>query len=338
MTAHPLEQRLVRAWPPAHWIAHRVVVAVSGGPDSVALLCGLVRAAQNAAAPARLIVAHFNHGWRGAASDEDERFVGQLAASLELPFETARGEPPGPSWAGQGPEASARRARYAMLRRVAGCHGARFIATGHTRDDQVETVLHRLLRGTGLKGLAGIPPYRRLGPDLALVRPLLACSRAEVEDYLAARGQAARLDASNVSRRYARNRLRYELLPLLRRDYSANIDDSLLRLADMAGEAITVLDELVEQLWSAAEVRCEGEGVELRRDALASSAEYLVCELLAAIWRRQHWQLGNLSRKALQSLARVLRDMSLAAGRRHAPGGIELTLLGDRARLAHLSR
>jgi len=148
------------------------VVAVSGGGDSV----GLLRALHGlgGAFGLRLTVAHLDHGVRGEEAREDARFVAALAGSLGLPFE-------GGSWspAREGNfEADARRARYAWLAEVALRRGASAVAVGHTRDDQAETVLHRIVRGTGLRGLAGIPDRRPLAPGVELVRPLLDASSA----------------------------------------------------------------------------------------------------------------------------------------------------------------
>ena len=142
----------------------------------------------------RLFVAHFNHGIRGADADADQLWLEAVCRQLDVPFETARAEaletttPRRDGW-----EATARAARYEFLGHTAEKLGARFVAVAHTADDQVETVLHRILRGTGLSGLAGMPASRPLSPSVALVRPLLRATRSELLDYLAAIGQEHRL-------------------------------------------------------------------------------------------------------------------------------------------------
>ena len=161
-------------------------------------------------------VAHLNHKLRGEASEEDERFVAGLAARHGVPFyreEAAAGI------AGGNLEQNARRERLKFFSRLIGEGKANRIATGHTRDDQAETVLFRLLRGSGLTGLAGILPVTREG----LIRPLLDVSRAEVEEFLRARGTAWREDCSNHDRRFARNRIRHDLLPRLAREWNPEI-------------------------------------------------------------------------------------------------------------------
>src|SRR4051794_22092236 len=160
-----------------------LVVAVSGGGDSV----GLLRVVHGFAPELglRLSVAHLDHGVRGEAAEADARFVADLAERLGLPFDLGRWRPDRPGHF----EADARRARYAWLAGVARARGASAVAGGHTRDDQAETILHRIVRGTGPRGLAGMPARRPLADGVALIRPLLGVSRAELRAYLAAIGQ-----------------------------------------------------------------------------------------------------------------------------------------------------
>jgi tRNA(Ile)-lysidine synthase len=193
----------------------RVIVAVSGGADSVCILHVLKELFPDAVAG----VAHFNHKWRAEASDEDEHFVAQMARPL--PFFRAEG-----SSAPGNKEQNARRDRLAFFKGL----GAT-VALGHTRDDQAETVLFRFLRGSGLAGLSGIAPTSN-----GIIRPLLDVTRAEVEQYLRARNIPWREDSSNADRTFARNRIRHELLPQLARDWNPNITDALANLADLAYE------------------------------------------------------------------------------------------------------
>ena len=172
-------------------------------------------------------VAHFNHKWRAEASDEDERFVAQIARPL--PFFRAEGVP-----AAGNQEQNARRARLAFFRSL----GAT-VALGHTRDDQAETVLFRFLRGSGLAGLSGIAPTSN-----GIVRPLLDITRAEIEQYLRERNIPWREDATNQDLTFARNRIRHELLPQLARDWNPKITEALANLADLAYEE--------EQYWQSA--------------------------------------------------------------------------------------
>jgi tRNA(Ile)-lysidine synthase len=200
-----------------------VVVAVSGGPDSVALLHALAILARKEAW--KLHAAHLHHGLRGAEADADEDLVRALAARERVGVTVGRLEPA--RLAGAALEARARSARYAFLADVARSFGAARIATGHTRDDQAETVLLRLLRGSGARGLGGIQPRRADG----VIRPLILASRAEVLRFLDRARLPSREDSSNRDPRHLRNRVRHELLPLLRA-LAPGIDARLAAIAD----------------------------------------------------------------------------------------------------------
>ena len=200
----------------------RVLAAVSGGPDSTALLHLLLRYRRDH--PFELAVAHLDHGLRGEAGAADRRFVEEMAAAAGLSCFAERLETgPGADDAGDagGPrpggrpdgEQQLRARRHAFLRRVARDWNAARLALGHTRDDQAETFLLHLLRGTGSRGLGGMRPLDRGAP--IVIRPLLDVPRAALVDWLRAAGQAWREDASNRSPRWLRNRVRHELLPLL---------------------------------------------------------------------------------------------------------------------------
>ena len=206
----------------------RVVAAVSGGGDSVALLYLLAELAGRALV-ALAGVAHVNHGLRGSESDEDERFCRDLASRFRVPClvesvavaDAAR-------WRRISVEHAGHEVRHAFFGRAARALRADRVALGHTIDDQAETVLLRLIRGAGAAGLSGMRPRAGL-----LVRPLLAVGRAELRRYLADRGIAFREDASNADLRVPRNRVRHELLPHLR-TYSPKIVEALARQADIA--------------------------------------------------------------------------------------------------------
>ena len=296
---HPLELKLAEAWPPSDWADVTVVVAVSGGCDSVALLRALGAIAS--AGEGRLCVAHLNHQLRHEA-DEDERFVVDLCHRLEVACEVGRVAVE--RWAaasGDGLEAAARRARYDFLEQTAGRRGARFVVTAHTADDQAETVLHRIVRGTGIRGLSGMARVRPLG-HATLLRPLLGIRRAELQTYLDAIDQPYRHDSSNSDVRFTRNRIRHETMPRLRENYNAGVTEALLRLGVLAGEVQGVIDGLVEDLF-ARSVTIEGPGAaRLELTGLADQPHYLVRELLMMLWRRQGWPLQAMGRRKWDEL------------------------------------
>lgn len=208
----------------------RVAVAVSGGADSVALLRVLLELRQELGIV--LSAAHFHHGIRGAEADADQRFVRELAARFGLELHEGAGDVPAHARAEKSSlETAARELRHRWFAELLAQGKVDKIATAHTLDDQAETVLMRLLRGTGSRGLAGIFPVQK---EKRLVRPLLAMSRREVEAYLTAAGETWREDSSNRDLRHTRNRIRHELLPLLERDYNPAIRSTLAELAELA--------------------------------------------------------------------------------------------------------
>jgi tRNA(Ile)-lysidine synthase len=212
-----------------------LIVGVSGGPDSVALLDFLVRFRARTGTPrGEIVAAHVNHGLRGEESEEDAAFVQDLARKLGVPFAIERIDPASDR-RGESLEASARKLRYAALRRMAAAAETERLAVAHTADDQAETVLLRLIRGAGLTGLGGIRPRRKIH-RLEVVRPLLTTTRELVLEYLKRRDLPFRVDSSNLSTDPRRNFVRLELLPRIQTVNPA-IREALLREASMFREA-----------------------------------------------------------------------------------------------------
>ncbi len=217
----------------------RVVVAVSGGPDSVALLSALHGLASSWRLS--LSAAHFNYGLRGAESDDDAAFVMRLCERFSIPYLCERLTLTDDLWKGRSLQEAAREARYAALLRLCESLGANKVALGHTCDDQAETVVMWLLRGAGMTGLSGMPCLRP-----PFIRPLLAVSRAEVLSYLTEQGLEFREDSSNAKPIYLRNRVRHDVLPLLKQ-FNPAILDVLTRQADILREDNRCLDHLAEE-------------------------------------------------------------------------------------------
>ncbi|MFZ1133927.1 MAG: tRNA lysidine(34) synthetase TilS [Candidatus Korobacteraceae bacterium] len=219
------ERNLLRA-------GDRVAVAVSGGADSVALLRVLLDL--RAELGIVLTVAHFNHQLRAAESDGDEQFVAELARNLELPFLAGRADVSEHATTRKlSLEQAARDLRYRWLHQLAVQENLNAVATGHTLDDQAETVLMKFLRGAGTRGLGSIRPILML-EHVPVVRPMLETPRADVEYYLVSLNQPWREDHTNSDTRMTRNRVRHQLLPLLERDFNPNIRQLLSETADVA--------------------------------------------------------------------------------------------------------
>lgn len=218
----------------------RLVLAVSGGRDSMAMLHASAILAQPRDA---LHVVHVHHGIRGDEADTDADYVAHCCEELGLGCSVVRTDARGAAKRLHiGIQQAARTVRYAALRRCADDLGGATIATAHTADDNVETILLRIVRGTGLHGLAGIPALSN-----GLVRPLLAVTRRETQAYCRAVGIEYRDDSSNESTKYSRNRLRLSVLPELRSHVNQGVDRALLRLAATAAQADEYLAECAAQ-------------------------------------------------------------------------------------------
>ncbi|MDE0467845.1 MAG: tRNA lysidine(34) synthetase TilS [Candidatus Poribacteria bacterium] len=237
-----------------------VIVAVSGGADSLALLYGLhaLRTQLNC----QLHVAHLNHCLRPEA-DADADFVQQHATHLELPCTIRHAEVPllMKQWK-LSVEASARRARYQFYEDVCTQIRATKVALGHHRDDTAETVLMNLIRGSGTTGLKGIAPVR----DVKFIRPLAGFTRQQIEVFLTSVGLVPRQDSTNADTRYLRNRIRHELIPLLKSDYNPNIKAGLSRTSDVLGAESEYLDTVTQEAFEASRIRDSA-----KIDALATS-------------------------------------------------------------------
>ena len=244
-------RRKVREWTERHRLlppGENIVAACSGGPDSLALVHVLADLSSDAGF--QLFVAHVNHGLRGQDSDQDADVVRDFCAELSLPFFCGhidvRGEI---RRCGGSLEEVARELRYEKLRRIAADVGGAWIATGHHRDDQAETLLLNLLRGSGSRGLGAMRPRRG-----DVIRPLLCLNRAEILQYCEEARLLPRHDASNDAPDFCRNRLRHDLIPRLQREFNPSLTDVLCRTADILADEQQFVSDYVEQnvaVWSA---------------------------------------------------------------------------------------
>jgi tRNA(Ile)-lysidine synthase len=357
-------------WERQHW-PHGITVlaAVSGGPDSVALARGLAELQQEQ--QWSLELAHFNHGWRGAESDADARFVQELASQLnlvchlghaaELGFrlnldldeatsaspvdgseeaaaasEVDRPRPPRSAArsAEARSEESARIQRYRFFAEVAQRRQLAWVATGHTVNDQQETVLHHLMRGTGVSGLQGIPRQRPLGRSGAtVIRPLLAVDRTTIINALAAWGQTYRQDHTNDSAAFTRNRLRNEVLPLLRDIYGATrVARSLGRLAAQAQDVADLLQPMAESILQQALQSATDLDVLLSRAELVSQPRHLLREVGVRLWHRQQWPRQAMGFDDWDRWAQLIET----SGQTVLPGAISLIVDSQAIRLRQL--
>lgn len=328
-TSKSILRNILDRWPIQLWQGSTIVAAVSGGADSTALLEALFQIRPDTD---RLIVAHFNHALRGDESDADQAFVESHAAKLGLKCIVQRArntEISNPN------ENKLRKLRHQFLLEVAKSHSARWIAMAHQADDQVETFLHHLLRGSGPSGLSGIQAFRTLDSSTEIARPMLCVSRSEILAYLTERQQSFRVDPSNESLDYTRNRIRNELLPTLRSfSNSESLDRRLLQARELIAEEHAVFVELADR-WLAKIGHASEE------NTVASKSSHfsvplpmcrnepwpVVRQALVMIWHRMGWPLREMNHQHWRKMQKIIELASQTnhPKRLELPGPIAVT-------------
>lgn len=315
------------------------VVAVSGGADSTALLLALDELVKKEKLRVNLIVAHLDHGLR-SESRQDARWVKQLAKELGWEVSVGRADlrsAPAAKKKTENLEQAARKARYEFLLKTAKKKNAPYVLTAHTLDDQAETILLRLLRGSASEGLSGTPTIRKLAPrsNTLLVRPLLAwASRGDTEAYCQLRQVDFRVDEMNEDEGFARVRVRKQLLPLMK-SFNNRVVEALSRTASLLNEDATALGDDANRLLELAQTAQKNE---------TNSPSLSVSVLLqspAAVRRRalREWILrarGDLKRVEMVHLVAVEKLLNDARGGRIAelPGGMKVTRKRGRLELS----
>ncbi|MSP39372.1 MAG: tRNA lysidine(34) synthetase TilS [Deltaproteobacteria bacterium] len=309
-----------------------ILVAVSGGPDSVALLLLLFELREEL--ELQLEVAHLQHGIRGEEAKEDARFVAELAHGLGLPFHLKEIDLPEIiSTAGKGNlEALARDERYRFFADVVAARGLTKVAVAHTQDDQAETLLMRFLRGAGMTGLSSMAPSQRMSSlaDLTVIRPLLGVSKRELLDYLAEKHQTYRSDRTNQDTAMLRNWVRLELLPKIGERLDGRLNERLAQQAELLRDEDEALAQLARG--KLAEVR---DGESLRRQALLDEPQALQRRILR-LWIES--LRGNLRSLDFVHIKDMLQLIAHGAphGRFALPGRWQLEIEYDRVKLVRL--
>jgi tRNA(Ile)-lysidine synthase len=311
----------------------RIVVAVSGGPDSIALLQILSMLSNEYGI--ELIAAHINHGLRGVNSDEEERFTGLFSASLGIPFESKSADIKALSRErGNSVEETGREERYKFLTRVAQRYDAQKIAVGHHLHDHVETVLMNVMRGCGIEGLRGILPVR----DGIIIRPLISSTRDEILSFLDIQGISYRNDGSNFDNVCLRNKIRNRLIPLLKVQYNPNIETSLAHLSEIAGQEDAYLQEVVDRALSRIEVDdVQGKKITLTIAPFLQLHEAIQRRIIKVLLERLAVPGKAIGYVHIKSILNLMRHASSGA-RMSLPGSIairreygELVLVGNRS-------
>lgn len=301
-----------------------LIVAVSGGPDSLALLHALCRLKSGLGL--ELHGAHLDHALRGEESADDARFVAETFRLLGLAHTSERADVRAFQKRHRlSLEEAARRVRYDFLARVAREQGAGAVALGHTSDDQAETVLMNIIRGSGLAGLRGMETAARHtigGQDILLLRPLLHSTRKDTLDYCSALGLRPRVDRTNLSTALRRNRVRLELLPALEQ-YNPAVRDALIRLSRSAAQEVAHLDGMVDGVWQRAVRQSDGY-VAVSKDAALRLDPALRAHLLRQAVRLVKGDLKGIEQYHIDNMVRLLEG---GAGKAlDLPGGLRFTV------------
>jgi len=305
----PLPQRVLQFVRERELVGKKetLLVGVSGGPDSVCLLHVLASLREDLGV--KLHVAHLDHALRGAESDADAEYVRSLARKLRILATIERRDVKAYRKEYRlSLEEAAREVRYAFFSEVARSLGTDIVAVGHTADDQIETIVMHLIRGTGLAGLRGMQPLSTLrtadGTKLRIARPLLEVERKETEAYCAAQKLSPRTDSSNVLPNQLRNRVRSQLLPLLR-EYNPDIDEILLRLAGAAETDLEYIEAEVSKLWGDV-VEEQQEGVAINRARFSQIHPALRGHLVRSALQRTLGDLQDIESVHVESIIEAL--------------------------------
>ncbi len=305
-----------------------VLIGVSGGPDSVALLHGLFELRSNWSL--HLVVVHLNHQLRGATADQEAAFVERLASRLGLPCDI--GSRDVASFGAEhrlSTQEAARAVRYAFYDEVATRHGAGKIALGHQANDNAESILIHLLRGTGPRGLAGIPPMR----DGRIIRPLIDLSRTQILQFLEQRGFEYVRDRSNLDPKYLRTRIRHQLLPLLKEGFNPRIIHALTRLASIVRQEEDFLNQQVRSAFQDLILEQKANRLTLSASRLAPLHPALLQRLLRQAVLSLRGNLKRLGHDHVEAVVQLARG-PLPSGRLDLPNGV--VVLRDRGKVTFL--
>ncbi len=314
---------------------HGVMLAVSGGRDSMALLHGVARLRSDLNLP-QLVAAHLNHGLRGYAGRQDAELVRTACSAMNVPIVIHECEEGQLEQASRGSiEEAARIARYEFLQAAAEEHGIPVIATAHYAADQSETVLHNILRGTGLRGLRGMPERRRLSESVELIRPMLNIADSTIAEFVQLHGIPFATDASNVDTRFTRNRIRHSLLPQLQTDFNTNVAEALIGLAAQTQELLQSLDVIAEALLTEAVLDQTQEFCRMNATQLQLQPESIVRHALTVLWQQQNWPRREMNRSHWNRLTAMIFDKSSPPAI-DFPGGVRAELRGNLLAISHI--
>lgn len=302
----------------------KIIAAVSGGPDSMALLTILSGLSEELGF--ELAAAFFDHGIRPETTRE-KKLVSAYCARIGITLFTGSGNVPSrSSKTGMGIEESARLMRHAFLEKTASDWKADAVALGHHRDDQVETILHHIIRGAGMRGIAGMPVRRGI-----FIRPVIDCARNELKDLLREKGIRYAIDNSNSDNRFIRNRIRNRLIPLLKRDFNPSVEDSIIRLGENVLEGWRALSERLEE---SVRLDSSGEGVRARLSDLGVLNDFEIYIFLDRTLR-EHFGIVQDIQKSHYDAGKKLIRSGRSGKKARFPHGV--TLIREHRHLRFIS-
>ena len=296
-----------------------LLIGVSGGPDSVALLYLLMKLKDDY--KLRLYVVHLNHMLREKESDEDAEYVRKLAEKLKLPIFIKKKDVGKFAKANKlSLEEAARIQRYGFYKQIADKLSIRKIALGHNGDDNAETVLMRLLRGSGEQGLTGIYPVRHIG-ELKVIRPLLNIHRKEIETFLKEKKINTHTDSSNFDNKFLRNKVRLELIPLLEKNYNQNIKQVLINTADILKEDNEYLEKITEKFYNETDLNKNAKNIYLSIDKIRDFPLAIQRRIIRYGIKKLTGNLRQITYQHLNEIFKLLRG-NLAYGQIDLPNGL----------------
>ncbi len=327
MNLHPTERKVLSTILEHNMVEPNdvVIVAVSGGADSVCLLRILARLEDRLAMS--LVVAHLDHGLRPLEDEKETEFVAELAGMLNLPFAQEKAHNllrvPGTSL-----EEKARITRYGFFEKILSEHNAQKVALGHNLNDQAETVLMNLLRGSGLRGLSGIPPIR----DNRYIRPLIQVTSDEIHAYLKDKNMSFAFDSSNLDRMYLRNKIRLDLIPLLL-GYQPRIIEHLGELASLCREKTESIEEEARRVLRKATLRASQDVIDLSINALKDVPVSIQFDVIREAIKRIRGTLRRITREHVRAVRELINNPKPQV-RINLPENLMITKTYEQLRLA----
>lgn len=300
--------------------ADRILLAVSGGADSTALLYAVAALKAEGVLNAELLCAHINHQLRGTEAERDEDFVVAQASELNLPIVAKRVDVR--SFARRSKlsiETAARKLRIDCLVGIAKTSNCKWVATAHQKNDNAETILHRLLRGTGFRGLGGIRPVQVFRQDIKFVRPLLCVRREEIIEYLKERNLKWRTDHTNYDCTYRRNYIRHRLIPALQQDCTGSIVEGLFELSRSAQRFYSLVCSCAEKVWPVV-AECGGDSLKLGIQSFLIQPPSVRVELVRRSLAILGGGEGDLTRGHFETVSQ-LAEQRIGNKRVELPGG-----------------